>query len=1455
MRKPLEYSKAIQDSFKKSIEHNLSTIDGKQNKLSISNITFDTMPEDDDYERHKQLIDNKKTEGVKVFADINLINKSTGKVIEAKKKAQIAFLPTLTNRHSFLINGKEYVSYNQQRLKDGIFTKLDRKNVATADFNLSKGSNFSIEYSPAKERFMTSFGNTNIPLFTFLKDVYKTPDIEIRKYLGEDIYNQEMKKYVNDGDKELKKLYKSIVYDAKSIPENKEEIARKIKDRLDATKMNPKVNEMTMNHPFDKVSDKAMLHASKEVMLIHQGKKDPTWKDNMAFQAIHSTEDFIKEKMDKTSNELKNSLKARLNSKNKINDLLIGHKIQKNINDFFTKSQIINFPMQVNPVEFMENAHKITRIGPGALESVEAAPLDSRDLHTSQQGFIDLVRTPDNMNVGLDNRIAIGAYKKGNELLTIAINKQGKTEHVSPADLYNKTIASLGEKANSDGTFRAYKNGDWLNVPKSKIDYFINPSTGFTVTTAMIPFLESNAGQRCAMGAKFHTQALSLKSREVPLVTTQVAKLIEDAYVPKAKVNGVISKIDKGKITITDENNNKVVHNIPHEFPLNYHSYLHVDPVVKVGDTVKQGQILGDHNFSKDGKMALGVNLDVAFLPMKGFNFEDGIVITKQGSEKLISNHIFQEELPITSKGIIVNQKKYTAYYPGKYNISQLQNLDDAVVKKGTELKTGDPIILALREKAQSPESAQNKSVSKMISPYSDISMIWEKDYPGTVIDVVRSNSFIKVIIKAESPITIGDKIANRYGNKGVVTNIIDNHLAPRKADGSIPDVIFSPAGLKSRENMGQIHEAALGKIIKQKGLKSEYFNNFSGAKNFDHVEKALIKHGVTKEDDYIDPETGRTIKNVFNGNQHIFKLAKQTETNFSARAGGEYDIDLKPVKGGVEGSKNLGALDFYGLLAHGNTRSLLREKATYQAEYNPQVWEKLLNGEPLPAPQTTFAFKKLLHMMAGMGINVKKEGNELKLLPFTDKDILNMSSGEIKQPKVVLLKKDPVTELPFRPEAGGLFDPAITGGLKGDRYGHIKLATPIVNAVFERPARVLLDMTQKDFNSIAEGNKVIDVDNKKLTGGIAIKELLKKIDVDKQISEHSDIVQNSKSDTKKAESARKLGFLNALKTNNFKPHEAYLLNYLPVIPPNVRPVYPKDTGELVVSDANKHYQELIKLNNSFNTPYIQLLDHTDEEYQKAHKALSDSVKRLQGLDGKTDQIKSNEREPAGFLKTIIGSNPKYGFFQSKIASRTQDIVGRATVSVDPTLGMDTVKIPEPMAWTMYSPFLIGKMARQGYRYDVSKKEIEEKTDFAKNMLINEMKERPIIINRAPTLHKFGLLAFNPELTTGKTIKMNPFVVKGFNMDFDGDAVSTHLPITQEAVKETFNMLPSNHLFGVLNKNVMHTPDQDTIMGLYNMTNSKQTKPVMKFNSVEEVKKAYQEGKIQVHDKIELLQN
>lgn len=809
--------------------------------------------------------------------------------------------------------------------------------------------------------------------------------------------------------------------------------------------------------------------------------------------------------------------------------------------------------------------------------------------------------------------------------------------------------------------------------------------------------------------------------------------------------------------------------------------------------------------------------------------FEDAIVVSDSAAQKFTSQHMFRFDLPVDDTTVL-NKNKWLAYFDNKVTPAQTDKLDaNGIIKPGTEVGSGDYIIAAMRENVVNPEDAMlGKLSKKLVKPYRDVSVLWEKANAGRVADVVVNPKSVTVTVRTDAPLVIGDKITNREGGKGVVATILPDAEMPKDMDGYPYEVILNPATVMSRMNIGQLLETATSKIATPD--KPYIAPLFPKKENISkEVKKILDKHGV-KETEEVYDSSGKKMGNMFAGKQYFYKLGKTTDTNYSARAfQGSYDADMMPVRGGEEGAKGIGLLDIYALLSH-NARNILRESVTSKAEYNPEYFKAIQMGMPLPPPKPTFAFEKFINYLKGAGVNVEKTGDRLKLLPFIDKDILRLSSGGIENAR--MLKTKDLTE-----ERGGLFDFNKTGGKTGSKWAHVELAEPVLNPLFVEPARRLLGLREKDLIGLQNNS-----------GGRVVKEMLSKIDVNKRIEDLTGVVGNL-SGTKKDDAIKQLKYLKVLKELNITPAEAYTMQYPPVIPPLFRPIYPTgDNGNMRVGDINNLYKQVILVNEGLGD---KVLDSMPEEEKKSlRRELFNSVKALQGLDKPV-----SGKDLKGFIAAIKGDSPKEGFFQSKLLKKQQDIAGRATIGGDPSLGLDEIKMPEDMAWTLYGPFVIGELVKSGMKIIDAENELKERTDKAKSVLLMAMKERPVLVNRAPTLHKFNIMAFKPSMHPGKTLLIPPMIMKSMGADVDGDAVQVHVPVGDMARREALNkMLPSQNLFSILDKSPHYVPSNEAVFGLYLGTKERRGSPLKTYQNTEDVIKDLNTNRIQATDPI-LLQN
>ncbi len=1399
-------------------------------------------------EQKRAILDSRTlTEPIK--AHVTLRDKRTNEVVDEKPNYTLMQLPWMTPRHTFTVDGNEYSVANQPRIRPGIYTRTRANKEIESAFNLAKGKNFRLSLQPDTGKFFMELGTTKVPLYNVLKSQGASMS-DLDKHWGKELHGVNVDAFAGRYEKDMSSLYEKLIpRPNKALGVDKKVGA--VSEYFGATKMDPEVNETTLGHAFDVVNKDVLLKASQKILQVYQGTTPEDDRDSLEFKSMHSVEDHFAERIRLKGKDVVNKIKFKANfSKGKpsIAAFMPVGAFTKVVRSFITNASLSAQPTQINPVEIIDYAVKVTPLGEGGIENERVIPDEAREAHATQFGILDTIKTPESSHAGVDVRAAMLAAKDSNGVMYTPLYdlRKGGIKYVSAKEIKRGVVAFPMQKIKSheglsekelDREVDVLNKGEIGRAKVRDVDYYLDhPAKMYGPSTNLIPAMDGIQGNRAIMGSKFMGQAVPLKDAEAPLVQVQsyVAgksheQLIADMVNPISPVDGVITEVSDSFITVKDSAG--LEHKVPFydHFPLASKTYLHDKPKVKVGDKVKKDQHVADSIFTRNNTLALGKNLDVAYLAYNGLNSNDAVVISESCAKKLTSLHMYKQHLSL-DRQVVIDKDRFASHYPTTYTLNQLKKLDaDGLVTPGTMLETGDPWVVALRETKPSAEDIMLGRLHKgLIKKYRDESQTWDKSYPGEVVDVARTNKKITITVKVESPMGIGDKVSNRHGGKGVVSKIIPDNLMPQHANGDPIDVLLTSASIVSRINPAQVVESAIAKAMKAQG-KVHVFQNFSSEDNVELARKELKKAGITDKERIWDPQAEKWIDNVFVGPQYMLKLFKSTDTNFSARDIGGYDPHEQPGHGGISGAKSLGGMEVNGLLAH-NSRGLLQEASVIKSQKNADFWRAVQLGLPLPPVRTTFAYNKFQAMLTGAGIKVNRTGDKLSVAPLTDREILQMSSGKVLNPRMVRAKD-------LYPERGGLFDEVITGGTTGTRWSHIELAEPVVNPVFEEPARRLLGLSQKEFAAaITDGR-----------GSADVKERLNKLDLKEEVVRLRKELKTSKGSVRN-DLIKRLKYIASLEKNGITAGDAYVLNYIPVLPPVMRPITPSKTGDLMIDDPNYLYRDLMLASEGVQEVKDALLPASDLKAARAH-----TYEALKASVGLSDPVSPQlaAKNVRGYIKNIAGRNPKYGYFQSKLISKPQDLTGRGTAAPDPELGLDEIGLPEDIAWKMYSNFVIRRLVMSGYPAARAKEMHEERHHAAKLALEAELRQRPVIYNRAPSLWRFSVVAAYPKIVKGKTIRVNPLVENGMNLDYDGDALQLHLPATDKGVSDAKKITLSNLLFSDKQKNdLLVFPQHEAIIGIFQATSAKPTGKKFTYKTKKDAWAAYKDGKLALGDEV-----
>jgi len=1396
--------------------------------------------------------------GDTLFADLELWR--DGKKVQTRQKLKIGKLPLVTNLGTVLAGGNDwFFPLAQTRLKPGVYTR-EMSNGEFESFIPMKGATMTVWMDPARGKLKLSHGTTNVDLYPILRTL-GTSDDQIVQMLGGDRRARELLEAnkSTSADKDVDKLFQSVFHlkqnrdllkggiikpDAKLEGVDTTTKIAAIKQWMATKTVDPYVTRKTLGQPIDVMGPDLLLHASRRILEVQRGDADPDDRDAPEFKTAHGLEDLMSERVVKVGRLLKRkALKKLTRPDATLGDAFGAGWVSPATSGFFGGSLgipggLAHTAEAANPLAILSERSKMTILGDGGIQSDHAVQVTSRLFRPGATNFVDSVHTAEGANIGIAVHAASNVIKEGNTIkapfyvvtggqvdfnrrVMLSIEDANDTVVSYPEYWDRKTGKPIDPYEGGPATLvRANVNGSIAEVLPSRVKYVIPSGTSTFDHTSNAALLFSNThANRGMMAGKHLTQALPLLEREKPLfhLTTSEGKdvLSELArpFVVRARVAGKVTKVTDDAIWIGDEK-----HEIFNRYPMQAKVALHHTAVVKVGDTVAKGDLLADSNYTRDGSLALGVNLRSAYTPWKNAtNFEDAIVISESAAHKLASDHTHRLELDpddLTQ----VDAKLFMAQFPTQITGANLAKLKDGVIAIGSKIHPGDVLIAAVRKREfnELDRSAKNLgAIHKMLMrPYVDASVKWDEDFEGEVYRVVRSGKKIEVHVKTAEPIRVGDKLSMSSAAKGTISAVVADDKMPRDAKDRHIEVIFNPHGVAGRINPSQTIEQAIGKLARDAGVKYEVAN-FDGVDHASKVNELLKKHGMPHEEILFDPETGRKTENpVATGYNYVLKLDHLVRKKFSARTRDGYTLDETPTSGKGKGGQSFDQLTTYALLGH-NAHAILGESFGIRGTKNDDYWQAYQAGETPPPPKVPFVFEKFRAFLHASGVDTAQRGNMLHYLPMTDASTLARSNGEITDATIVRGKD-------LAEEDDGIFDKKITGGVYGSSWSHIDIGRKIPHPLYEKVIRDVTGIKGADFLGLVGQTRHYEPKSGKffdeptantVTGEDGFRHLLS-FDVDKRLAEMKQKTKTAVgSDRNKF--ARATRYLRGVKETGIAPFDAYMTSKVPVLPPKYRPLLEMKQGGLRVADANLLYRDVILTKRTLESAEKHG-DLPNNEMAKARIALYDAMAGLIGVGKPLTERRDNELQ--GFVDVIRGKSNKEGLFQRQLARRRNDYTGRSTIEPDANLGPDEIGIPEEMAWKIYQPAIVRRLAQLGMKPADAVKAVEGRLPMARAALHEELKTRPVLYNRAPSLHRYSVLAAMPFLTAGKEIKISPAVINPLGADFDGDTMSVMAPLTEDARRESFNLLPSKNLFYDKDRSVAFNLEKDVITGLFALT-------------------------------------
>ena len=705
------------------------------------------------------------------------------------------------------------------------------------------------------------------------------------------------------------------------------------------------------------------------------------------------------------------------------------------IKEFFGSSQLSQFMDQTNPVAELANKRRLSSLGPGGL-SRDRAGMDVRDVNSSHYGRLCPIESPEGPNIGLIT--ALASYARIDDYGFIMTPYRKVVDKKLTDEIVYMTADEELDHYISQATIKLNENkeivedrlpvrfrGENIIVSADKIDYVdVSAQQVVSITTQGIPFLEHDDGKRALMGSNMQRQAIPLLKAEAPLVGTGVEAISakDSGAVVICKGDGVVDYVDAKKIVVKTLNGYDTYYLNGYERS-NAGTCYHQTPIVRVGDSVYAGEVIGDGPSTDKGEMALGRNVRVAFMNYNGYNYEDAVILNERLVRDDVYTSIHIEDYQIECRDTKLGPEEFTRDIPNVGDEAR-KNLDEnGIVRIGTEVNDDDILVGKVTPKGVAELTSEEKLLHAIFGEKTrevrDTSLRVPHGGGGIVHDVkiftkedsdelpAGVSKMVRVYIAQKRKISVGDKMAGRHGNKGVISLVLPSEDMPYTEDGEPIDILLNPLGVPSRMNIGQILEMHLGAAAKKLGI---YVATpvFAGA-NREEIIDALKEAGLDEDGKTVlyDGRTGEPFDHrVAVGVMYMIKLHHMVDDKLHARSTGPYSLVTQQPLGGKAqfGGQRFGEMEVWALYAYG-AANVLQEMMTIKSDDvvgRVKVYEALVKGNPIPKSGVPESFRVLIKEFQALGLDItvlNEEGKyvELKELEESEKDSY-LSNDELEK-------------------------------------------------------------------------------------------------------------------------------------------------------------------------------------------------------------------------------------------------------------------------------------------------------------------------------------------------------------------------------------------------------------------------------------------------------------------------
>ncbi len=996
------------------------------------NYSFEDHTEPKKAKTPQEARDNDQSYTKKLYIQMRLVNRDTGEIKE--NKMFVGEIPMMTDRGTFIINGAERVVVSQIVRSPGIYYKRDVDPNGKRTFNATlipnRGAWLKLESDNNDIIHVKIDKNRKLYATTLLKAIgYSTNEMETLFHHFDFLQKTLEKDPAENREQALIEVYKKLrPGDPSSVEGGRQILESRFFDdkrynlgKVGRYKINKKLG---LSVPEEvRVLTRDDIVASIDYLInlnYDEGQVDDI--DHLGNRRIRSVGELLQNQFRVGLSRLERIIKERMTLQDADTltpaNLLNPKPLIAAIREFFGSSQLSQFMDQTNALAELTHKRRLSALGPGGL-SRERAGFAVRDIHPSHYGRICPVETPEGPNAGLIGSLATHARVNQYGFIETPYRKvingtvQNEVQYLSADEEDNFRVAPGDVPLDENGNFKTelvpvrYKS-EFVVVPPQEVDFVgVSPIQIISVGTALIPFLEHDDANRALMGSNMQRQSVPLIKTERPYVGTGIEKQTarDSGMVIVAADFGEVTYVSAQKIRIKYQSmNHEAEYTLTKFNRSNQDTCLNQKPIVNVGDKIVPGQVLADGPATDKGELALGKNILVAFMPWEGYNFEDAICI----SERLVIDDIFTsihiEKLEIDARSTKLGPEEITREVP---NVSEesLRHLDESgIVRVGARVYPDDILVGKITPKGESDHPPEERLLRAIFGEKArdvrDNSLRVPHGEGGRVVDVKVfdrekgdelppvANKVVRVFIAQKRKVSVGDKVAGRHGNKGIIAKILPVEDMPFLPDGTPVDILLNPLGVPSRMNVGQTYETMLGLASMFNGKHYEvppFDEMYSPESSRDLVMGEIEIAKKEKSADWInsngkviliDGRTGEQFDNPASvGKIYMMKLVHLVDDKIHARSTGPYSLVTQQPLGGKAqfGGQRLGEMECWALEAYGAAYTL-QEMLTVKSDDvtgRSRAYEAIVKGENIPRPGVPESFKVLVRELQSIGLDV----------------------------------------------------------------------------------------------------------------------------------------------------------------------------------------------------------------------------------------------------------------------------------------------------------------------------------------------------------------------------------------------------------------------------------------------------------------------------------------------------